>query len=217
MKDDRQGRIPYEHALALYQQQDPEDIEMRIHIPYDPNTGLFSFRFLGADATLSWPEARLEWSDRGIVTSYVIGILVLRYFALGSFVPLTGRLITYKEIPDGLVYYPNFSSRTIQGLAKAFEVDPGLFDFRAPGLEPVGLGDRAVVIEWINGVPVTYVGWEGDEEFSASANILFDESIKYFFNAEDLAVLPDLGITWLIKKGRLPLDWGMYPSVETMD
>lgn len=217
MKDDRQGRIPYEHALSLFQKQDPEDIEKRIRIPYHKETSTFSFRFLGEEATLSWPDGVMIWSNHGRVTSYVIGILVLRYFALGSFVPLTGQKITYKEIPDGLVYYPNFSSRTIQGLAKAFGEEPTLFDLKAPGLQPAELGDRSVVIELLNGVPVTYVGWEGDEEFPPSANILFDASIKYFFNAEDLAVLPDLGITWLIRKGFLPLDWGMYLTVDSLD
>ncbi|QSX07934.1 DUF3786 domain-containing protein [Alkalibacter rhizosphaerae] len=207
MKDDRQGRIPYEHAKALYQKQQPEEIQQRINIPFNEEAGVFTFRLLGEDHGLSWPEGVLTNSRSEVVTSYVIGILVLRYFALGSFATPTGRKVTYKDIPDGSIYYPNFKKRTIDRLAKTFDRDPNLLD--QDGKDP-GLGDRSLEVELIDHVPVTYVCWEGDDEFAASANILFDESIKHYFNAEDLAVLPDLGIVWLEEKGNLPLDLGMY-------
>lgn len=217
MKDDPQGRIPFEHALYLYQIQEPGQIEQRIQIPYQKDEGCFVFCLLGKEASLTWPGGVLKIRGEQEVFSYVLRILVLRYFALGKHVPVTGRRISYKEIPDGLVYYPNFYSRTILGLAQAFDQDPALFDPVVQEGAEASLGDRSLEVEWINGVPVTYVCWEGDEEFSPSANILFDESIQYYFNAEDLAVLPDVGIAWLKGKGVIPLNYGMYDSSGRTD
>lgn len=216
MKDDRQGRIPYEHALALFQAQEPAQIQQRLNIAYQSGEGGFAFNLLGASYLLTWPEGKLQNAEGIEVTSYVIRILVLRYFALGCYTEPTGKMVTYKDIPDGSIYYPNFKKRTIDRLAKAFEADPQLLAVEAPGVKHPGFGDASVVVELIDQVPVTYICWAGDDEFEATANILFDESITNYFNAEDLAVLPDLGIVWLQEKGALPLHFGMYDK-DTAD
>lgn len=207
MKDDRQGRIPFEYALDLYSKQHWTQIQNRLNSNFIQEENVFLFKLLGEPCKLSWPEGKLTAKEGTAVSSYVIRILVLRYFALGIYVKPTGRKITYKEIKDGAVYYPNFKKRTVDRLAREFDENNHLLDV---GGKDLGLGERSVEIEVIDHVPLTYVCWAGDDEFPASANILFDETIEYYFNAEDLAVLPDLGIVWLKRKGALPLDFGMY-------
>lgn len=207
MNENRQGRIPFEHALELYRNQHWSEIQQRINLPYDTSKGVFSLKLLGKPYQLSWPDGELTNSEGKKIRSYVIRILVLRYFALGNYVEPTGRKVTYKDIQDGFVYYSNFKKRTIDWLALECDGNPHLMDM--DGVDP-GLGDRSLEFEIIDRVPVTYICWEGDDEFPASANILFDETIGCYFNAEDLAVLPDLGIVWLKEKGVLPLDLGMY-------
>ena len=62
-------------------------------------------------------------------------------------------------------------------------------------------GDISSKFEFMNNVYITFVLWQGDEELPASANILFDRNIEYYFNAEDLAVVGDVAIELLKNKG----------------
>lgn len=50
------------------------------------------------------------------VEFYTIRILFLRFLVNGQGIKPTGKDVTYKDIRGGLVYYPNFSKRTIERL-----------------------------------------------------------------------------------------------------
>ena len=55
-------------------------------------------------------------------------------------------------------------------------------------------GDWAVTVHIFPKVPVTFVLWEGDDEFPPSGNILFDSSAALHLETEDYALLPGLAI-----------------------
>ena len=60
------------------------------------------------------------------------------------------------------------------------------------GAEKLEIGDISYKVRFINDTYVVFVLWEGDEELEPSGNILFDSNISYYFNAEDLAVVPEI-------------------------
>ena len=73
---------------------------------------------------------------------------------------------------------------------------------------------KKLLLSLIIAVPVVaqadWVEWEKDEEFPPAANILFDQNIQFYFDAEDLAVVPDVAIDIIKNKGIMP-DWiGLY-------
>jgi len=45
---------------------------------------------------------------------------------------------------------------------------------------------------------MTFIIWEGDEEFPPDGNILFDQTAKTWFGAEDLSVIAGLAVYELI-------------------
>ena len=47
----------------------------------------------------------------------------------------------------------------------------------------------AVTIQVFPSVPVTFVLWRGDDEFSPSGSVLFDSTISQYLPTEDVAVL----------------------------
>ena len=131
-------------------------------------------------------------------------ILVLHYLATASESMPTGRQITYRDLPSGIVYYPTFAKRTVDQLARNFGNRPELL---LPAAEPIGgkafdLGDAGVIIPAFSRVPITLALWRGDDEFPASANLLFDANIGDYLEPEGVTTICEV-ITWrLVRHAR---------------
>lgn len=130
-------------------------------------------------------------------------VLILHYFLLAKGTPLANKMVTYKELPDGLVYFPTFYQRTIKPLLKHLGSEPErLLDIAAGlGGRKADYGDAAVTINALPRVPVTLVMWRGDEEFGPEGSILFDATISGRLPTEDITILCET-ITWRLIKGR---------------
>jgi hypothetical protein len=133
-------------------------------------------------------------------------ILILHYFLHASGAPLTGELITYKELKEGINYYPTFFKRAIEPIVNNFSDDPvKLLDIAGPlGARKTDYGDTAVTIDAFPRVPLTIVLWQGDNEFAPDGNILFDSTIPDYLPTEDITILCEV-IAWrlvrLLKTG----------------
>jgi hypothetical protein len=118
-------------------------------------------------------------------------ILILHYLTNSNKESLTGSLITYRQIKSGSVYFPTFEKRSIQPFTKFFaENSEALLEVANHiDAEKYDSGDMAIKIMAFPSVPLYFVLWKGDDEFPASGNILFDETIEKKLSAEDIAVL----------------------------
>ncbi|MFC2038552.1 DUF3786 domain-containing protein [Chloroflexota bacterium] len=128
-------------------------------------------------------------------------VLVMHYFLSATGAPFSNNQITFRELPEGKVYLRTFAKRTTSPLAKFFSHEPPLIlkigeQF---GGKPAEFGDSSVTINAFPKVPLTFVIWSGDEEFSPEANILFDATITDYLSTEDLIVLCEL-VTWKLVK-----------------
>lgn len=124
-------------------------------------------------------------------------ILIVHYFIQAKGAPLSNKVISYKELPEGVNYFPTFSKRAIKPLVDNFGREPQrLLDVAGTlGGRRVDYGDVAVSINAFSRVPVTLVLWRGDEEFPANGNILFDSTISDYLTTEDVNVLCEI-IAW---------------------
>jgi hypothetical protein len=124
-------------------------------------------------------------------------ILILHYFTKAAGTPLTGRLITYKELQEGINYYPTFFKRAIEPIINNFKDEPERLPEIASTLggRKTDYGDIAVRIEAFPKVPLTIVLWRGDEEFPLDGNILFDSTISDYLPTEDVTILCEV-IAW---------------------
>lgn len=129
-------------------------------------------------------------------------ILILHYLTTAKGTPPTNNLITYKELPDGMHYFPTFSKRTIKPILDHFGSEPHrLIDAaRKLGGYRVDYGDAAVTIDAFSRVPITLVLWQGDEELAPAGSIIFDSNISDYLPTEDITVLCEI-ITWRLIKG----------------
>jgi hypothetical protein len=153
-------------------------------------------RYDGGEFLLPWFNTERSLS----AASDTHKILWLHYLTAKGTKELSGRLIAYREAAPALFYESNFYKRVVKPLAACFGKDPQKLVQTgvALGGQPANLGDAAVTINVLPYLPMTFIIWEGSEEFPPDGNILFDKTAKTWFAAEDLAVLASLAVYELI-------------------
>lgn len=200
---DSKERMPYEHYMEIYRGLNPEDISSRANIPYNAESRTFTLRLMGVTYHVSWPDYEVRHLDREDLQYYPLEgaanarILVLRYLTEGAAAPATGKFLTYREVPWGEVYFKQFQGRCLFRLAYGF--GNKLQKFREImeklGARKLPHGDAGYEFEFLNGLYLQFLLWEGDEEFPPSAQILFSDNFPVaFVMGEDMAVVGDVSI-----------------------
>lgn len=149
-------------------------------------------QFMGEDYFVRTGTMKVEYSNGD--AGPFISVLILHYLTgCGPGQP-TGRLITFREIPGGDIYYPAFRKRAIDRLADALGNDPALLLKARERIKaaPGPYGDASITIDVFPKLPVTVVMWKGDEEIPGSVNILFDETAPHILPMEDLSVIGNM-------------------------
>ncbi len=128
-------------------------------------------------------------------------IIILHYLQKATGKEPSGNIISYKDIPDGRLYWPNFVGRVHRPLIKAFGSHPQMLTKTAEKFEgkPYEKGDAAALIPALPRVSLLYIIWGADEEFSADAACLFDERITDYLPAEDVTVLSSMTAIKMMK------------------
>ena len=127
-------------------------------------------------------------------------VIILHYLTGVSQAQLSGNRIAYREIPGASFYYSAFVKRAIDPLKKVFGTDIEKFKKAAGYLngtvtEP---GDAGFEFFVLPKTPLQLILWEGDDEFPAEANILFDELCGKVLSPEDAAWLAGMLVYRLI-------------------
>ncbi len=124
-------------------------------------------------------------------------VLILHYLTSAKGIPLSDKLVTYRELPEGANYFPTFYQRVVKPLLDHFGRElHRLIDVAGKlGGYKVDYGDVAVTINAFSLVPITIVLWKGDDEFAPEGNILFDSTISDYLPTEDISVLCET-IAW---------------------
>ncbi|HWQ70905.1 MAG TPA: DUF3786 domain-containing protein [Desulfitobacteriaceae bacterium] len=177
-------------ALEKFRACSLEDI--RHFSRYIIKESCLQINFLGQHYEVDCPSGnfRPEASLQGELPVFA-RILILHYLTNTVDTIIEGKYISFKELPGGHIYIQPFTNRSILPLAKLFGAQPHRLVEIASRLggRQTDLGDVGVTINVFPRIPITLVLWQGDEEFAASANILFDASAAQLLPTEDYAVL----------------------------
>jgi hypothetical protein len=190
------------HYCSIYKTLDADEIARRCRLPFDKNTKTFSLRLVGGDFLIDWPEFEIRDGEGNVVGDESIRVLVLRYLCGGSWAERGGGQLSYHEIPWGEVYFKNFEGRCIQRIERTFGKDVRAFSaifekFKELNGEKIADKECGWRFEFLTGLFMSVIIWEGDDEFPSKAQILFDDNVPAAFSAEDIAVLGDIVITKL--------------------
>jgi len=158
-------------------------------------------KYLNRSYQITFPDIDISLIDSKQEVPIRDKILILHYLTSAKGTPLSNKLIAYKELPEGAIYFPIFSKRAIKPLLDHFGKEPHLLLDVAEKLggNKVDYGDIAVTINAFSYVPITLVLWRGDEEFAPEGSILFDSTISDYLPTEDINVLCET-IAWRLVK-----------------
>lgn len=131
-------------------------------------------------------------------------VVLLHYLATATGDPPTGRLITFKQVPDGVFYYPTFQKRTVNLILSTYgdDLDRWVEVSQKFGWQRGQMGDASVVVRALPKVSFTFVLWRGDEELPPDGSVVFDEVISRYLPSEDIAVLCNMVAVKMVKGAR---------------
>jgi len=202
------GQKNYEYAhefayrLACEQLAKIDDIEQQCgkggaQYQVTGSKKVITLEYLNQSYLITLPDIEISLTESEEKVPIRDKILILHYFTQARGTPSSNKLITYKELPGGNSYFPTFTKRTIKPILKNFGKEPRLLVEAAEGLggDKADYGDVAVTINAFSRVPITLVLWQGDEEFTPEASIIFDANISDYLSTEDVTVVCET-ITW---------------------
>ncbi len=195
-------QIAHELAYKIARERLAEikDIEMQCRksgARYLADEKSIALEYLNSPYRITLPGGEVSFAASAETVPARDKILVLHYFIRAKGTPLTGQLITYKELHEGINYYPTFFKRAIDPIISSFKEQPERLSEIAANLggSKSDYGDIAVTIRAFPNVPLTIVLWRGDKEFPPEGNILFDSTIGDYLPTEDITILCEV-IAW---------------------
>jgi hypothetical protein len=158
-----------------------------------------ALQYLNHSYRITLPEVGITLSDSQEAVPLKTKVLLLHYLLCAKGTPLAGRMITFKELAEGAIYFSTFAKRTINPLAKNFGKTPQRLVSIAEKLggKKADFGDVSVTISAFPRVPITLVLWQGDSEFPTSASIMFDATVSDYLPTEDIIVACE-AIVWTL-------------------
>lgn len=150
-----------------------------------------SLDYLNRTYLIKSPEAAVNLKDTDEPVTLVDKILLLHYFTQAKGTPLSGELISFKEIAEAAGYFPTFYQRAIKPLVTYFGDEPDKLLEMAKSLGgcKADHGDVSATIPALPMVPLTLVLWKGDAEFSPEGTIMFDRTVTDYLPTEDIIIL----------------------------
>ena len=205
-QDNREYGYTQAYQLACEQLAEIDDIQqqcLRSGARYQ-ETGsqqTITLEYLNRTYQVTLPDIAVSLTDSAEEVPLRDKVLILHYLTLAKGTPIADKLITFKELPEGMNYFPSFSQRVIKPLVDCFGDEPHLLIDAAAilGGYKADYGDAAVTINAFPYVPITLVLWRGDEEFPPSGSIIFDATISDYLSAEDISVSCQT-ISWKLVK-----------------
>lgn len=183
-----------EYAANQFKNCDPEETASRAAVEFNNEKQSLTVFFLQEPYTVMYPSGEI-YAAGGDKASVYVSIILLHYLNTSDGTPLSGRWISFKELPGGQIYIEPFRKRALVPFLKVFGDSPSQFMEAASktgGFHNKATGEYSMVIPVLPRVPVNFILHPGDEEFSAAGNILFDSNASCYLPTEDYAHLPGM-------------------------
>ena len=159
-------------------------------------TGRFILKLWGQEILIAIPEWIARDLDNGKELPIVSQGLLLYYFQTADGAPIDPRWISFSELPDGRFYNQAYQGYTGNELGRAFAND--LDRFQTAGERLGGLcqeapaqapGDAAYLFQVLPRISILVAYWRGDEDFPASAQVIFQASTPHYLPTDVCAIL----------------------------
>jgi hypothetical protein len=162
--------------------------------------GFLDLPLLDSSYRIAWPELSITFRD-GTDCPEELVILVLDYLVRADGSAPSGEWIGFQELPDGAFYRRAFQGYSGDRLVRELAADVDRFRRAARALdgEPLPMGDTGFAFRVLPHVPLAVVWWDGNDEFPASATVLFDRVAGVYLPTDGLAILGRMLCRALVK------------------
>lgn len=157
---------------------------------FESGEGVFRLSLFDSPLTLPFPELVVRSSSNEALPLHVQA-LIAYYFYTADGAPLTGRWISFADLPNGRIYDPAFQGYSGSEIVKAFGLDVDGFRHACEkaGGRAEALGDAAYAFQTLPRLPLLVNFWCGDEDFPSTCKILFDASVSHYLPTDVAAIL----------------------------
>lgn len=172
-------------AWALINDQEPGMICKRAQVQHDFTANKFTITSFGQEIIVDPSNYRISsHSPRGEKLlqglGYFFDLAVLWYLGRAKNVPLSGQMISPASLSGGEIFQRGTHVLPLDKMATRYGND--FESFYKKGAELGGQelehGDASLRLYPFPRVPVTYILWQGDEEFPARIDMFFDTTCE---------------------------------------
>ena len=166
------------------------DISNRLEVLHNSEEKNIIIPFINKDYVLDYETNSIYRLKDNFRPTIDDSIIILNYLTFSTNRVITqNKWVTLKEIPNGgVLFYPAFHKMTIKIIIDTFGDDLKLFEKKAMKLGGVktNFGDCAYIFKILPKVSICVAIWEGDDEISPNATILFDSSVQHLLHIETI-------------------------------
>ena len=194
-----QLREAREKARREFELLDPTWMASRSGTSYSFAGRTFTVPLFGDGYTVSYPAGEVRRADGGEAGG-AKGLIILHYLIHAEGIAVKEQWVSYRDLPGARYHEPAFIAEREGPLSRGLEgrLD-ALREWARDHARSLDLpGDVAVAWDVLPRVPLLIMFHEKDEEFPASARVLFDITAPNYLPTEDLSVLAELAVSRLL-------------------
>jgi hypothetical protein len=184
------GRI--DELRATLQSRDPNLVAAQSSISYvtsGQDRGEFQIPFFGKLTYFTWPDLT-GYNNTHEALPPIFQALLLYYLATANGTALTGKWVSFADLPNGRTYNTAYQSYSGDAIVKTFGLDLSAFEsacLKVGGI-PAEVGSASFIIQALPALPMLVTYWLGDEDFPSSCKILFDSSATHYMPIDGCAI-----------------------------
>ena len=163
---------------------------------------LISLLLMDRDYQITYPEGEVICRDDPGPVDVMKKAILLRYLNNAKEASGEEKLIGFNELPSGSFYNPAFSQSVVKPFIDFFGKVPQKLKWTAKRLggTEVPFGDVGVKIPFLPKVKISFIIWEGDDEFPPQGKILFNSHIASYLSTEGIVIASAMVLNKLKKE-----------------
>lgn len=192
----------FRYATSIFAKRDPRIMSLNSGVMYDPIRSSFRLESFGQKISVSYPSGLITFDGSEWSPPFPWCLCIINYLTRSDGTPLSGHLISYRELEDGMVYYPAFHREAILKLShwiKGKSPDRLARMAQDLGGKITEGADFSCQLMALPHFPITIKIWFPDDELDGSANILFDSTANHYLHTEDIAAIGEMTARFIMQ------------------
>ena len=178
-----------------------EKTAQRAKCRYLPNPQRYIITLLNSEYIVNLSEKQVLLAEGSSAVGFSEELCILAYLINSQDLSVADKLTTAQGLPGGQFFFRGLHKLATEKLEEVFGQSPErLYDVMDEfDAKQCKFGDACIELYVLPRIPLTIVIWQGDEEFSARASILFDETTAAQLPLDALWAAANLAIKALVK------------------